>query len=723
MSLASAVGGLWAPPKRKRKASSRSRKKSKGLVSRLVGAGRSALSTGYDIGTGIVGGAASLGYQGARAGLEGVVKAVPTAGRAVVEGLRAANPIEDVKKVYAAGKNLVSNKVDWKEYKAGAKKGKFLGKGNLATTLFYGGAVATGIYPALLGLRFGLGASGYAGKEVLTNDYVADKVSRFVDKRMYLKKGAEKVLGIKNGALQKGLTRRKIRNKIKKLENDDFYRKNVQPYIIDGAIGIKGYGSLIGTKWIAGMAEKGAEKLKKNTSSKRLTGLAAKVAAGAGFVSNFAGDYISLSLGSHGIQDVVHDVSLDDVKAVPGKVANAYHYTVDGELMADVKDKYQDVKGAVNTGVAFATSGMWKDMYHYAKSGDLFDDITDTGKKGWAFANGVKDSVTDGVKDGWDKGKYVFSGDAFNDIKSYFGDGKFVPDIVGFGNDMVASAGNLVMRGVYDAADVVGINESEQYAVLISGYDRHHRSFFDFNPYPTNDMFTSEMIRAHNQITEMGIPQENIIVMTPDGTYSMDPSGRFYPSGASDLRHAMESQDFSNKGSEANLKDALALMADKVDGNDTFCLYLTAHGLSDYNDNSEVGLQNGSETLYDHELAEYCKNINGGRELYFIGACQSGGFADKLGKGNDIAVSTSDQGQNSIGDLYGQMVGPYFFKRLKERGGLQDCTPGDVRACLIEGTKDFKEEHSGPSRYAYEIRNQNPQYGHNGNVGGIRNAA
>ncbi len=721
MSLASAVG--WGvPAKRKRKTRSRSRKNKEGLVSKVVGAGKSALSTGYDIGAG----AANIGYQGAKLGLEGIVKAAPTAGKAVVEGLRAANPIKDVQKVYTAGKNLVSDKVDWSEYKAGAKKGKFLGKGNLATGLFYGGAVATGIYPALLGLRFGLGAAGYTGKEVLSNDYVADKVSGFVDKRMYLKKGAEKVLGIKNGALQKNLTKRKIRKGIKNLEDDDFYRSKVQPYIIDGAIGMKGYGSMIGTKWIAGMAEKGAEKIKKNTSGRIRAGMAGLVATSAGFVNNFAGDYISLSLGSHGIQDVVSDVKdieMEDVKAVPGKVKNGVAYVTDGELVKDVKNEYEGVKQKIMAGKALWDGRVFQGLYHYAKSGALFSDVKDMGKQSWAFAGDTKDSVVDGVKDGWDKGKYAFGGEMVDDVKSYFSEGKYLDDAKEFGNDMVASVADTIERGAYDVASVAGINQSEQYAILISGFDRHHRNFMSFSPYPTNDMFTSEMIRAHNHMVEMGIPQENIIVMTPNGPHSMDPSGQFYPSGADQLRNAMKNQDFSNIGSEANLEKALAQMANKVDANDTFCLYLTAHGTSNFNDNSEVGLKNGREYLHDSELVKYSKNIKGGRELYFTGACQSGGFADKLCKGNDVAVSTSDQGQNSIGTLYGQMVGPYFFNRIKENGGLAKCTPGDLKSCLIDGTSDFKKDVGTTGRYGSVVRAQNPQFGHNGNVSGVRWAA
>ena len=116
--------------------------------------------------TDVFDGIASAGKKVVRGTSKGLELAVDTA----VNAAYAANPLRDVNNFFTSAYHLVKDKWSWKEYKTGLKKGKFLGKGNLANVLFTTGIVASGIYPTLLGLRAGIGAASYLGKRYLTRE-------------------------------------------------------------------------------------------------------------------------------------------------------------------------------------------------------------------------------------------------------------------------------------------------------------------------------------------------------------------------------------------------------------------------------------------------------------------------------------------------------------------------------------------------------------------------
>jgi hypothetical protein len=247
-------------------------------------------------------------------------------------------------------------------------------------------------------------------------------------------------------------------------------------------------------------------------------------------------------------------------------------------------------------------------------------------------------------------------------------------------------------------------NPSEKYAVLVVGYDEDH-SWLKLSD--SSDMFYADAAKVYDDLLKVGFKPEHIKVLTPDGEFHPK-NGKY-----ANLSKAFADKSYNHHASEANLKTLLDNASKTVDRNDLFTLYVASHGLNDGKD-SYVGLQNGKEDLYDYELKEYSKNINGGKELYVVGSCHSGGFAEKLGQNGDIAVSACKSNQPAITDVYGNSLTAYLYDELGKQGISQDTTENDVKAALKRAVQRFKEDHGDALLYAKEVREQQPIVGARG---------
>jgi hypothetical protein len=129
----------------------------------------------------------------------------------------------------------------------------------------------------------------------------------------------------------------------------------------------------------------------------------------------------------------------------------------------------------------------------------------------------------------------------------------------------------------------------------------------------------------------------------------------------------------------------------------------------DIKKSSYVGLNNGTDKMCDYELADYVKDIRGGKELYFVDACHSGGFAKELGKGSDICVTACKVDQPAVMHMNGDSLGSYFIEELKQKGGIDGrLTYEQVKDCLKTSLDKFKRTWP---RWVPEAQEQTPVVG------------
>ncbi len=606
--------------------------------------------------------------------------------KTVYHGALAANVVSDAVSYTKSAGKLVKHAVSpkkWGNYFSNLKKGKFLGEGDLANVLFKTGLVMTGTYIPLLGVRAGIGGTSYLAKKALTSKFLAPKVARSLHMPI-TSSLVEKLYGLKRGTIRDKLNEENIYSGLEKLRDDKYFRKTAFPHMMDAAIGLRGYGSLIGTKWIAAIAERLAKGVEDNTKWRFNRKIAGGIRKGAEVVKNVASDYLSLKIFSGGVRRMKYvgapDVDLVDYIKEPDRIKT--------------------------------------DLKAYYKSGNLTNDLKETG---WDTLLGltsaldfVKNVVSAPFKGAYKLGKHIATGGVKEDIeylKEYTDQEEYKGDAM---EAIKATPGKLwdaAKTAYYDIADTLWINPQEKYALLIAGHDKQSN----------NDFVTAVHAKAYKQLLELGFEDENIVVMSPNGMSSLNTTG--YPHGDQEIRQAYRSATYAGEstiGSEANLKDALAEIAEKVDGNDVFVMHTIAHGHND-GQNSYFGLRNDQDTVTDKELAKYAKGIDGGREIYLIESCHSGGFAKHLGQQGDIGIGTSAPDQVSVGFNNGTAMSTYFLDALKERGGLGTYTTyHDIRDALITAGKPFREDHGGSIYYQHEVDSQNPQIGNNGDVNGTR---
>ncbi|MBW3013541.1 caspase family protein [Candidatus Woesearchaeota archaeon] len=661
--------------------------------------------------------------------------------RAGYNGLHAANPVRDVKAFLTAGYNLVRGDWSIKKYKEELKQGKFLGKGNASTLLFYGGMFAAGFYVPLLVTRALIGAGGYIGKEAITYKHVRKNLVNILDESKESIARLGSILGIDKEKTKKVFSKQNLESFFKKLKDDNFYRNKVAPYVLDAAIGLKGYASLVGAKWFSGTVGKAAEKLAKSTKSKYIKGVAGKIAKVGNFGKNASSDLLSLLVG---IQGGYHLYS-----------SGVAESAVNGELFEDVKKKVQYVtSGEIFDDAKHYTTVELPNMARmYVASGvdsfnrfvaDIFgiqprrpfdphvpppyvppDDEPGRGHGREPDRPYGPERPSEPDRPGRDRDRDS------PDIPPF-------PDFPDFGRDHDRDGGDRgrdrhepetnppldkmkdINNGPADAPVADNGTPSEKYAVVVAGYDAEHRFADFFGSYGprSRERFLLEQIRIYNQLLDLGFKKENIRVLIPDGLNPKNPASH-YPDGFDKLKEAYRDTSYNHDATEANLERTLAEMAKKVDSNDVFVLYLSTHGNlhrsygtdADGNfaarENSFAAIDNGKDIVHDHELARYVRGINGGRELYLVDACHSGHFAKELGRGRDIVMTASMMHQPGVMDEDGYSFGIAFFDELKKKGLTVDTKVKTIFDSLAEGMKKYKQHF----RYSYYGKNQTPCFG------------
>jgi hypothetical protein len=669
----------------------------------------------------------SLTKAGERVG-GAVGSSLETLARAGYHGIHAANPFRDASNVIKAGYNLLTEKISVKDYLKELKQGKFLGKGNLSTVAFYGGLVASGLYLPLLVTRAAIGAGGYVGKSLLTKDYVKDKVVGFLDRNKKNIGRLGSILGLSRSNTERALSKRNMEQAFRILKDDKLYKKHVAPYVMDAAIGLKGYAGLVGAKWFSGTIGKGAEKLAKNTKFKSVRFLSNKVAGVGNFGKNASGDLLSLLValqgGAHFAQHGT-DGFVDDIK-------QKYHYVTDGHFIDDAKNYVAKLPGRAKNFVA--------GLFGYEPKPPGRDHYVPPAERGRGDHERPYDERPSEPEERRrpseperrpseperEPERRPSRPDPFPEFPRFPDFDRPEPEPErGYKPrpEPVPPAERMkdINSGPADTPIPGNATPKDKYAVVVAGYDAEHKygSIFGGWGPMTRERFLIEQVRIYNQLLEQGFKKENIYVLIPDGLNPKNPTSH-YPEGFDKLREAYRDYRYSHDATEANLARILRDMGKKVDSNDTFVLYLSTHGNlhKDYDfsrsgsysakENSYAALDNGKDKLHDWELRNYAKGINGAREVYMINACHSGHFAKTMGVGRDIAFSASMMHQPGVLDDKGYSYATFLLDELKKKGGLNSNTKvKTLFECLQDGMKKFKKHY----RYCRPGRNQIPCFG------------
>jgi len=651
-----------------------------------------------------------LGRAGEKVG-GAVGSGLETLAKAGYHGLHAANPFRDVSHFLKAGYHLLKDEKSLKGYIKEAKKGKFLGKGNLSTVAFYGGLVAAGLYLPLLVTRAAIGAGGYVGKSLVTKDCVKDGIVGFLDRNKKYISRLGSILGLSRSKTERALSKRNMEKNFALLKDDKLYRQKIAPYVMDAAIGLKGYAGLVGAKWISGTVGKGAEKLAKNTKYKSLKFFSNKVAGVGNFGKNASGDLLSLLVGLQGGAHLAQhgpDAFVDDLK-------QKYHYVADGQIIDDVKNYVAGFFGKGKPGPDPSRNPRFVPPPEY--------DREEPDRPYEERPSEPDRSEPERRPSEPEKRPDPFP--AFPEFPKFpefdrpepEPERRFEPR-----PEPVPPAERMKDINSSPADTPIPGNETPQdkYAVVVAGYDAEHKYgsiFGGFGPM-TRERFLIEQIRIYNQLLEQGFKKENIYVLIPDGLNPKNPTSH-YPAGFENLREAYRDYSYSHDATERNLERILGQMGKKVDSNDTFVLYLSTHGNlhRDYSysggdftarENSYAALDNGKDKLHDWELRNYSKGINGAREVYMINACHSGHFAKTMGVGRDIVFTASMMHQPGVLDDKGHSYATFLLDELKKKGGLNSNTKvKTLFDSLQDGMKKFKHHY----RYCAPGRNQVPCFG------------
>jgi hypothetical protein len=212
----------------------------------------------------------------------------------------------------------------------------------------------------------------------------------------------------------------------------------------------------------------------------------------------------------------------------------------------------------------------------------------------------------------------------------------------------------------------------DKYAVLMRGEEEKR--------YVTNFSI------AYQVLLEQGFKPENIYVLAPHLTEKRRRTTRTLEN------HFFHPTD--GAATEENLKKVLGYLAKKADKKDTLLLYLNDHGSVEWwwdderlyedfgilpwccpecilnicgADPEEYKIYGesyfclpGPDTIKESELEEYLKDMDVNGKIFIFDFCKSGGFAERFGKGNAIAISTAPRTKKSHSKTHDSLSGHIF---------------------------------------------------------------
>jgi len=123
--------------------------------------------------------------------------------------------------------------------------------------------------------------------------------------------------------------------------------------------------------------------------------------------------------------------------------------------------------------------------------------------------------------------------------------------------------------------------------------------------------------------------------------------------------------DMSQKkqGTRMHLQKKLEELAEVIDGDDLFVLHFSTHGERRKVDNqveSTLVLSFGIEDITERELQQYLARIKPKYGIVSTDSCYGGGIAKRMGKGNFIGVSGTQEDTVAMA-TFGDTFGLYFY--------------------------------------------------------------
>lgn len=115
--------------------------------------------------------------------------------------------------------------------------------------------------------------------------------------------------------------------------------------------------------------------------------------------------------------------------------------------------------------------------------------------------------------------------------------------------------------------------------------------------------------------------------------------------------------------SKKHLREVLSHLYSKITPEDTFFMYVLTHGsttgIMPSTGQSTFSLDKG--TVREEELEELLSDLHPDHSITFFNSCHSGGFAQRLGKDRNVAISTSRKDKVTPG---------YVGKEIEKKYGL-----------------------------------------------------
>lgn len=161
--------------------------------------------------------------------------------------------------------------------------------------------------------------------------------------------------------------------------------------------------------------------------------------------------------------------------------------------------------------------------------------------------------------------------------------------------------------------------------------------------------------------------------------------------------------------SKKHLKEVLNQLSRDVSPEDAFFMYALCHGEKELQvlplGQSILSLDEGS--VGERELEELLSDLHPDHSITFFNNCYSGGFAQRLGKSRNIAISTSRRNKttNAWGGVaierkFGKYASPFslfFFSTL--RGQMPNGENIPLQAATVEQAFDFAASRQHSERY------------------------
>ncbi|MEK6960036.1 MAG: hypothetical protein AABX47_02610 [Nanoarchaeota archaeon] len=533
-----------------------------------------------------------------------------------------------------------------KLYKDHLKQGSFLGGENSRNVLLYGGLFASGlpVYVPLLASRFALGFTAHACKSAVRHASTYAPIPDAWRQRL------DEMLG-----------------------DDENFRKNILPPVLEAAIALKSYGGIVSSKWVAGAVESIGSYIKGSNETGARAFLGNIISRPARFIKTMLADYLSFSVAKGGL---VKAESLDEKIKRWSDPATAAEHPIVGNLVAGNLGYFaraefaNDLKSSAVQTLVETKDGIVKAIDSVITPDNISNAISSAG-------NAVS-YIFDGrlVNDVSRLHNYLYSGDALRDAKE-----QCIRRGEGFSSDMKYSAillKQIALSNLGDAADYLRINPSERYAIVITG---------------SNDTFIQNMeINAISELGKQGVEQSHLILLK------------------------------AHNISEDAIRQAFKETGQKMDWNDKLVTLLFAHGqqnvelvddgkIPQYKNESYAFIERTGEQFTERDLRAAHKLVPRGFGVTITTPCHGGTFAG--GSTENIYVITSSASEAAWSTHSGKDFTIRMLESAKGASGIYDYVKDPIGLWRLAQRAAYSHNQNS-------IRDQRPQAGFNGRSDDVR---